>query len=137
MENPEFVTGIPLVIIAGIGLMIAFSLFFIPESADGPVRKVVHAGPHHPEPYQYVVVGVILAGITAFEVMLYYVNGLNFEFLVLVLILLSALKFFIVVGFFMHLRFDARLFSVLFFGGLALAIAVFTVAIATLQAGLV
>lgn len=136
MENPEFITGIPFAIIAGIGLMIALSLFFIPEKADGPAHKVVHAGPHHPEPYQYVVVGIILAGITLFEVMLYYVD-LNFQFLVLVLILLSALKFFIVVGFFMHLRFDAKLFSVLFFGGLALAIAIFTVAIATLQAGLV
>jgi cytochrome c oxidase subunit 4 len=137
MENPEYVTGIPLAIIAGIGLMIAFSLFFIPEKADGPAQKAVHAGPQHPEPFQYVVVGIILAGITAFEVMLYYIEGLNFEFLVLVLVVLSALKFFIVVGFFMHLRFDARLFSILFFGGLALAIAVFTVAIATLQAGLV
>jgi cytochrome c oxidase subunit 4 len=133
MENPELVTGIPLAILAGIGLMIAFSLFFMPEHADGP-KKPVHA--EHPEPYQYVIVGIILAGITMFEVMLYYVD-LNFEFLVVLLIVLSALKFFIVVGFFMHLRFDAKLFSVLFFGGLALAIAIFTVAIATLEAGLV
>ena len=137
MENPEYLTGIPILIIAGIGLMVAFSLFFIPEHADGPAKKAVHAGPHHPEPYQYVVVGIVLAGITAFEVMLYYVEGLNFETLVLVLIGLSALKFFIVVGFFMHLRYDAKLFSVLFFGGLALAIAIFTVAIVTLEAGLV
>jgi cytochrome c oxidase subunit 4 len=134
MENPEYVTGIPLAILAVIGLGIALSLFFMPETAKaGPrVPQVVH----HPEPYQYVIVGIVLAVITAVEVGLYYID-LNFEFMVVVLLLLSALKFFIVVGFFMHLKFDAKLFSVLFFGGLALAIAVFTVAIATLQAGLV
>ena len=137
MENPEYLTGIPLAILAGIGLVIAFSLFFIPEHAEAQGRKVVpRATAHHPEPYQYVVVGIILAAITAFEVLLYYIN-LNFNFLVVTLLFLSALKFFIVVGFFMHLRFDAKLFSVLFFGGLALAIAIFTVAIATLNAGLV
>jgi cytochrome c oxidase subunit 4 len=136
MENPEYITGIPLAILAGIGLIAALALFFMPEKADaqGPKTRAVA---HHPEPYQYVIIGIILAGITAFEVMLYYIEGLNFELLVVVLLALSALKFFIVVGFFMHLRFDAKLFSVLFFGGLALAIAVFTVAIATLQAGLV
>jgi cytochrome c oxidase subunit 4 len=137
MENPEFVSAIPLILVSIIGLMVAGSLFFIPEHADGPAKKVVHAGPHHPEPYQYVVVGIILAGITAIEVALYYIEGLNFETLVVVLLGLSALKFFIVVGFFMHLRYDAKLFSVLFFGGLALAIAIFTVAIVTLEAGLV
>ncbi len=136
MENPEYLTGIPLAILAGIGLVVAFSLFFIPEEAEAQGRKVSHAAAHHPEPYQYVVVGIILAAITAFEVLLYYID-LNFNFLVVTLLFLSALKFFIVVGFFMHLRFDAKLFSVLFFGGLALAIAIFTVAIATLNAGLV
>jgi cytochrome c oxidase subunit 4 len=134
MENPEYVTGIPLAILAVIGLGIALSLFFMPETAKAGPRVPQVA--HHPEPYQYVIVGIVLAVITAVEVGLYYID-LNFEFMVVVLLLLSALKFFIVVGFFMHLKFDAKLFSVLFFGGLALAIAVFTVAIATLQAGLV
>jgi hypothetical protein len=50
---------------------------------------------------------------------------------------LSLLKFMLVVGFFMHLRFDNQILSFLFFGGLALAVAVFTVAVATLDAGLV
>jgi cytochrome c oxidase subunit 4 len=135
MENPELVTGIPLLILAGIGLVVAFSLFFMPERAEPQGRRVAHV-PHHPEPYQYVIVGIILAAITAFEVMLYYVD-MNFQFLVFMLVVLSAAKFFTVVGFFMHLRYDSRLFSALFFGGLALAIAVFTVAIATLKAGLV
>jgi cytochrome c oxidase subunit 4 len=136
MENPEYLTGIPLAILAGIGLVIAFSLFFVPEQAEARGRSVAHGVVHHPEPYQYVIVGIILAAITAFEVVLYYLN-LNFHALVVMLIALSAVKFLIVVGFFMHLRFDAKLFSLLFFGGLALAIAIFTVAITTLQAGLV
>src|SRR5262245_23475848 len=136
MENPEYLTAIPFLLIAGVGLIVAFSLFFMPEGAEAQGQRVAAPPGHHPEPYQYLIIGIILAGITAFEVMLYYIE-LNFEFLVVTLIALSALKFLIVVGFFMHLRFDARLFSVLFFGGLALAIAVFAVVLATLKAGLV
>ena len=42
----------------------------------------------------------------------------------LVLVLLSGAKFALVVMFYMHLKYDARLFSGLFVGGLALAISV-------------
>ena len=138
MENPEFVTGIPLLILAAIGLFIAVSLFAIPSEAEGvrlPRLLAEHA--EHPEPSQYVVVGITLGFITAVEVALYYVTQLNFHALVVFLIFLSLAKFMIVVGFFMHLRFDNKIFSMLFFGGLVLAIAVFTVAITTLKAGLV
>jgi cytochrome c oxidase subunit 4 len=135
MENPEYVTGIPLILLGAFGLFIAFTLFAVPDQADGAAPRVRHAQAH-PDPIQYVVIGLTLAFITLVEVALYYID-LNFEFLVIALIALSILKFMLVVGFFMHLRFDSRIFSVLFFGGLVLAIAIFTVAVATLDAGLV
>jgi cytochrome c oxidase subunit 4 len=53
-----------------------------------------------------------------------------------ILIVLSLSKFLLVVLFFMHLRFDNRLFSTLFTGGFALAIAVFIVVLATLGASI-
>jgi cytochrome c oxidase subunit IV len=135
MENPEFVTGIPLILLGAFGLFIAFTLFAVPDQPAGASARVRHPQAH-PDPIQYVVIGLTLAFITLVEVALYYID-LNFDFLVVTLIVLSLLKFMLVVGFFMHLRFDSRIFSVLFFGGLVLAIAVFTVAITTLEAGLV
>jgi cytochrome c oxidase subunit 4 len=136
MENPEYLTGIPLLLIGAFGAFIAFTLFAVPDEADGARTRVRHAAAGHPDPIQYVVIGLTLAFITAVEVALYYLD-LNFKFLVIALLALSLLKFMLVVGFFMHLRFDQRIFSILFFGGLGLAIAVFTVAVTTLQAGLV
>jgi cytochrome c oxidase subunit 4 len=134
MENPELMAGIPLVLLGGLGLLIAFSLLAAPaETAQGP-RTVVHPGAH-PEPAQYLVIGIILAFITAFEVALFYID-MNHAFLAVLLIVLSAAKFLLVVGFFMHLRFDSRIFSVMFFGGLLLAFSVFIVVMATLGSAL-
>jgi cytochrome c oxidase subunit 4 len=135
MENPEYLTGIPLLLIGAFGLFIAFTLFAVPDEPGG-VQAAIWRTEEHPDPIQYVVIGLTLAFITAVEVALYYID-LDFALMVTVLIVLSLLKFMLVVGFFMHLRFDNKLFSALFFGGLVLAVAVFTVAIATLDAGLV
>jgi cytochrome c oxidase subunit 4 len=88
----------------------------------------VHVGPSvthgHPGPKEYVVVAVILAVITAIEVAIYYVPEYVPGFKPLLaptLLILSALKFTAVVGWFMHLKFDSRLFTSLFVGGLILA----------------
>lgn len=134
MENPELMLGIPLVLLGALGLFVAVSLFAMPEPAGGV--RLIQRSQEHPTPSQYVVVGMFLAFVTAIEVALYYIE-MNFNLMVVVLLVLSAIKFIFVVGFFMHLKFDSRLFSVLFFGGLLLAIAIFTVAIATLNANIV
>ncbi len=47
------------------------------------------------------------------------------------LLIMMAAKFLIVVSFFMHLKFDNKLFSVLFYMGLGLAVFVYAVALAT------
>jgi cytochrome c oxidase subunit 4 len=135
MENPEYVTAVPLILLAIAGLAIAFMLFAIPAEDAGAPARTRHAAAH-PDPNQYVVIGIVLAVLTAVEVALYYVDMAH-KALVVLLIVLSVAKFGFVIGWFMHLRFDSKLFTVLFLGGLALAIAVFTVAVATLDAGLV
>jgi cytochrome c oxidase subunit IV len=81
-----------------------------------------HAGEHsHPGAKEYVVVAIVLAFLTSVEVAIYYLDFIR-PFLAHLLILLSAAKFFLVGSFFMHLKFDNRLFSSLFVGGLILAI---------------
>jgi cytochrome c oxidase subunit 4 len=77
----------------------------------------------------YVIVALALAVITGLEVSLTYMD-IGKLFLPL-LIVLMLVKFFSVVLFFMHLRFDNKLFSALFYMGLGLAVFVYTVAMFT------
>ncbi len=77
----------------------------------------------HPGPLTYVVIAIILAIITAVEVWAVYQPSLR-GVLLPTLIVLSVTKFALVAMFFMHLRFDHRLFTVFFVGGLTLAIGV-------------
>ena len=74
----------------------------------------------HPQPLEYIKIAIILAVITAVEVVTYYVTAIG-DMLVPILLVLSAIKFAMVVMWFMHLKFDNKLFSVLFIGGLVLA----------------
>ncbi|MFO7588378.1 MAG: cytochrome C oxidase subunit IV family protein [Gemmatimonadota bacterium] len=71
----------------------------------------------------YLGVAAALGIITAVEVMVFYIEALH-PVLVPILLTLSAAKFALVVGFFMHLKYDARVFRSLFVGPLAVAIAV-------------
>ncbi len=74
-----------------------------------------HAG--HPTAGVYLKVGVILTLITVVEVWAYYIPALvASNFFVPLLLILSAVKFVIVVLFYMHLKYDHRLFRALFTG---------------------
>jgi cytochrome c oxidase subunit 4 len=81
-----------------------------------------HAHPGFPT---YIKIALILTVITAIEVAVYYIDALR-PALVPVLLALSIVKFALVVGYFMHLKFDPRLLSGLFVFGLVIALAVFT-----------
>jgi cytochrome c oxidase subunit 4 len=86
---------------------------------------------HHPSDASYWVIFFILVAITAAEVSLSYMSvG---QFYLPALLTLMAIKFWTVVSFFMHLRFDNKLFSVLFYAGLFLAISVYIAALTTAQ----
>jgi len=81
---------------------------------------------HHPGPRQYVKIAVILAILTAIEVAVAYIDALS-DVLIPLLGALAIAKFAMVVGYFMHLKFDSKLFRYLFVTGLGFALAVFTV----------
>lgn len=86
-----------------------------------------HAGEHaHPGPRQYVIIGIILAVITAVEVATFYVPAFR-PILIPFLLTLATIKFAMVAMFFMHLKFDGRLFTWLFVAGLLLATAILSV----------
>ena len=93
--------------------------------ADSPAHADAHAhdmnDPHahgaHPTAWTYIKVGVILTVITILEVWAYYIPALVASpIFVPALLIMSALKFVIVVMFYMHLKYDHRLFRALFTG---------------------
>ena len=71
----------------------------------------------------YLIVAAILGIVTAVEVAIFYVDALK-PVLVPILLTLSAAKFTLVVGFFMHLKYDSKVFRGLFVGPLIVAIAI-------------
>ncbi len=106
-----------------------------PATAEAVAAPARREGAH-PGPAEYIRIGLTLAVITAVEVAVYYIDALS-DVLVPILIVLSALKFSLVVMWFMHLKFDSRLFSTFFVGGLMLVAALFVVVLATLGGKLV
>ena len=101
-----------------------------PNPAGGVVTGPNHPAAHgahdahhgHPTAGTYVIVGVILTIITIVEVWAYYIPTLvASNFFVPFLLILSAVKFVIVVMFYMHLKYDHKLFRALFTGPLIIA----------------
>jgi cytochrome c oxidase subunit 4 len=83
-------------------------------------KAVEHA---HPTAGTYLRVAAILTVLTVIEVGVFYVPAFH-PFLTPVLLVLSAVKFAIVVMFYMHLKMDSRFFTLVFGGPLLLASAV-------------
>jgi cytochrome c oxidase subunit 4 len=86
-----------------------------------------HTAEHadHPSEKQYWKIFFLLFAVTAVEVGLYYfsIPGVNINNAVLGG--LAIVKFFVVVSYFMHLKFDNRILRRLFVGGIVLAIFVY------------
>ena len=79
----------------------------------------------------YVKIAIILALITGLEVSTYYVDfGPLF---MPSLLIMMVVKFVMVVSYFMHLKFDSKIFSFLFYTGLGLALFVYIAALATFK----
>jgi cytochrome c oxidase subunit IV len=79
---------------------------------------------HHPTWSTYWKVALILTIITVIEVWCYYLPAfVSTPYFVPTLLILSALKFVIVVMFYMHLKYDARLYRALFTGPFLVAMA--------------
>ena len=94
-------------------------------------RADVHED-HHPSDSHYVRIAIILAVLTAIEVALSYlgaptiveVGGLLF---------VMAIKFVMVALHFMHLKFDSKVLTRVFYSGLLLAVSVYVIALFTFR----
>ena len=92
------------------------------------MADIEHESEHaHPGVGQYVEIGIILAVMTLIEVVLYesFDGGLNLTVGITALIILTILKFGLVVMWFMHLRFDHKLFRRLMLVGILLSLFVY------------
>lgn len=80
---------------------------------------------HGPTPSEYVQIFGVLFVLTALEVSISFVDfgplGLP------LLIVLMVVKFALVAGFFMHLKFDTRTYTAFMVGGLLLALALYLI----------
>ncbi len=98
-----------------------------PGGGHGTHAPGTHAPAHdthaHPTWKQYKWVALILTVITIIEVWVYYIPSfVATKMFVPSLLIMSAVKFAIVVMYYMHLKYDARLFRALFTGPLIIAI---------------
>ena len=82
-------------------------------------------GGSHPTARTYLGIAVILTVLTALEVVIYYIQAIR-PILVPLLAILGVSKFVLVVAYYMHLKFDPKLFTWLFLGGLVTATAALT-----------
>jgi cytochrome c oxidase subunit IV len=88
----------------------------------------------HPSDWQYVKVALILAVITAVEILFYVIeDDLPRGVVVGGLLGMMAVKFVIVASYFMHLKYDNPIFRRVFYFGLLLALAVYVVTLTAFE----
>tara|TARA_Y100000996_G_scaffold399061_1_gene367726 strand:+ start:1037 stop:1393 length:357 start_codon:yes stop_codon:yes gene_type:complete len=85
---------------------------------DNQVNSEVHSG--HPTSLQYFKVAMVLVVITAIEVGIFYLEFLGY-WIIPILFVLSAGKFALVAMYYMHLKFDNKLFTLMFISGFIVA----------------
>lgn len=86
-------------------------------------QEIAHAETYHPTWKEYKWVALILFLITAVEVWVYYIPEMvASKVFVPGLLIMSAVKFAIVVMYYMHLKYDHKVFRSLFVGPLLVAI---------------
>ncbi|CAN5462509.1 hypothetical protein BH18ACT1_BH18ACT1_08000 [soil metagenome] len=90
-------------------------------------------GHAHPNDRSYVGIALLLAFITAIEVVSFYVEDSLGALVVPALLIMMVVKFAVVAGWFMHLRFDSGLFTRLFLAGLVLATFVYLGVLTSLE----
>ncbi len=97
----------------------------------GETQAKAQSGHKHPTPRQYVQIAVLLAVLTGVEVGLFYTEPTLGNLVTPALLVLAVLKFLLVVGFYMHLRYEKRFLSGLFGAGFVLAALVYAVVLVT------
>ena len=88
----------------------------------------------HPSDRTYVNIALILGFLTAIEILMFvFEDDLGRTPVKVGLIVLMAIKFWIVASYFMHLKFDTRVLAGLFVFGLALAVAVYFIMLSAFE----
>lgn len=112
-----------------------------PEDTPIPATALDGAAHDYPADKKYWLIALFLGVITLLEVTTYWPLedawaegfGLGVDLLVPSLLLMMAIKFWTVTWFFMHLRFDSRLLTWVFYFGLVLAVVVYIATLATFE----
>lgn len=84
-----------------------------------------------PADSRFVIIALALAVLTAFEVAATEVSGFPDSLLVPFLLVLMAIKFYVVIAYFMHLKWDSKIFSLMFYIGLTFAVVLYAVMLTT------
>jgi cytochrome c oxidase subunit IV len=84
-----------------------------PDTAAPPAASPEQHAAYHPSAREYIRVGLLLVALTCIEVALSY-SSLSGTKLVIALFTCTVIKFVLVVGYFMHLKFDNGRFSRVF-----------------------
>lgn len=97
-----------------------------------------HADDHHgPSDWIFVKTAIFLAVITALEVIWSYLPWGHGAAIVFAevggLLIMMAVKFYIVAAVFMHLKYDSKILTRVFYAGLALAVAVYLAVLSTFE----
>jgi cytochrome c oxidase subunit 4 len=103
------------------------------DAAVEPAAEHHDHDSHVPSDGYFIRVAIVLALITALETSTYWWPDSMKSFATAALLIMMTIKFFMILLIFMHLKFDSKLFSLLFYIGLGLAIFVYMVALLTFQ----
>jgi cytochrome c oxidase subunit 4 len=83
----------------------------------------------HPSDLKYVKIAIILAVLTAIEIVVYEAD-VSRGLLLAIILPIMVVKFAVVAGYFMHLKFDSRVYTTMFVAGIAFAAVVYAIMLA-------
>ena len=92
-----------------------------------------HEAHDHPTDATFIKVAIFLAIVTALETSTYWWPEALHTVAMVTLLVLMTIKFFVILLWFMHLKFDSKLFSLMFYIGLVLAVGCYMVALLTFR----
>jgi cytochrome c oxidase subunit 4 len=102
-------------------------------ATESPVAPTGHDEAHdHPSDLKYIKIAIILAVLTAIEIV-FYEADVSPGLLKAIILPIMVVKFAIVAGYFMHLKFDSRIFTTMFVAGVAFAVVVYAVMLAAFR----
>jgi cytochrome c oxidase subunit 4 len=101
----------------------------IPDDELSPVQE----HDQHTGDGMYWKIFIVLVVLTALEVLTYFMEEELGAALIPILIVLMVVKLFLVAAYFMHLKYDSKLFGQVFWTGAILALAVYLVTLSTFR----